>query len=306
MGDSSGLTIILLARRIEGVKRVTLAAVGEKHSLALQAWCSAPLAMQARLAPSQQGRLAHEPSLGTHPSSALSERALSSALSEGLSGPLDLLEAQMPDIQNPTPVYWQSLEAVPGPGSRCGSAGKGRLWMHCSVFRHLTSPAQAFKEAAAGNLMRDDEHQTHAHCHSSVPAAILFDALTSLGRCIVWWISQGISEDADSCSSPEVMEVVDLFWWRLLQPAAFPHLVALYICQELHLSPVTRMRRLICFNFCAGRAAQRREAAAMCPRCSACASARWRATWWSRAARWLCWSLPTPQARSCCASTALR
>ena len=137
VGDQVGLLIIVLACRIEGVKRVTLAAVGEKHSLALQAWCSAPLAMQAWLAPSQQARLAHQPSFGTRPSSALSERALSTALSEGLSGPLDLLEAQVPDIQNPTPAYWQSLEAVPGPGSRCGSAVKGRLWMHCSVLQAL-------------------------------------------------------------------------------------------------------------------------------------------------------------------------
>lgn len=185
MGDSIGLTINVLACRIEGVKRVTLAAVGEKHSLALQAWCSAPLAMQARLAPSQQGRLAHQPSFGTRPSSALSERALSTALSEGLSGPLDLLEAQMPDIQNPTPAYWQSLEAVPGPGPRCGSAVTGCLWMYCSVLQAFDQSCPGGQGGSSRQPYADDEHQTHAHCHSSVPAAILFDALTSLGRCIV-------------------------------------------------------------------------------------------------------------------------
>jgi hypothetical protein len=160
MGDSIAVTISMLACRIEGVKRVTLAAVGEKHSLALQAWCSAPLAMRARLAPSQLARLAHQPSFGTRPSSALSERALSTALSEGLAGPLDLLETQMRDVQNPTPAYWHSLEAVPGPGSRCGSAVTGHRWMHRSSphlwthFSVLQASAQSFQEATAGNTQQ--------------------------------------------------------------------------------------------------------------------------------------------------------
>ena len=32
--------------RVEGVKRVTKVAVGEKHSLALQSWCVAPVGLQ--------------------------------------------------------------------------------------------------------------------------------------------------------------------------------------------------------------------------------------------------------------------
>lgn len=105
----------LLACRIEGVKRVTLAAVGEKHSLALQSWCSAPLSMRARLAPGQ--------ALAGRPGSGLGERALSRALSEGLAGPIDSMEALLatearPQSERDSAAYWQSLEVVPGPGSR--------------------------------------------------------------------------------------------------------------------------------------------------------------------------------------------
>ena len=95
------------------MKRVTLAAVGEKHSLALQSWCSAPVSMRARLAPAQ--------SLSSRPMSGLSDRDSSAAFSEALSGPLDSLEALVAAEGRPhsdSSAYWRSLEAVPGPGSR--------------------------------------------------------------------------------------------------------------------------------------------------------------------------------------------
>ena len=99
---------------MEGVKRVTQAAVGEKHSLALQSWCSAPVGMRARLAPVQ--------ALPSRPCSGLSEaRSLSRTLSEGLAGPLDSAEALLAAERRPqsdSAAYWQSLDGVPGPGSR--------------------------------------------------------------------------------------------------------------------------------------------------------------------------------------------
>ena len=99
--------------RVEGVKRVTAAAVGEKHSLALQSWCSAPMSMRARLAPAQ--------SLSSRPMSGLSDRDSSIVFSEALSGPIDSLEALLAAEARPhsdSSAYWRSLEAVPGPGSR--------------------------------------------------------------------------------------------------------------------------------------------------------------------------------------------
>ena len=99
------------------MKRVTQAAVGEKHSLALQSWCSAPVSMRARLAPAQ--------ALPGRPCSGFSEaRSLSRTLSEGLTGPLDSAEALLAAERGPQSdgaAYWQSLDGVPGPGSR--SAG---------------------------------------------------------------------------------------------------------------------------------------------------------------------------------------
>lgn len=92
---------------------MTLAAVGEKHSLALQSWCSAPVCMRARLAPAQ--------SLSSRPMSGLSDRDSNADLAEALSGPIDSLEALLTAEARPhsdTTAYWRSLEAVPGPGSR--------------------------------------------------------------------------------------------------------------------------------------------------------------------------------------------
>ncbi len=104
---------VSISCRVEGVKRVTLAAVGEKHSLALQSWCSAPISMCARLAPAQ--------SLSSRPMSGLSDRDSSMVFSEALSGPLDSLEGLLAAEARPrtdSSAYWRSLEAVPGPGSR--------------------------------------------------------------------------------------------------------------------------------------------------------------------------------------------
>ena len=93
---------------------MTQAAVGEKHSLALQSWCSAPGSMRARLAPAQ--------ALASRPCSGLSEaRSLSRTLSEGLAGPLESAEALLVAERRPqsdSAAYWQSLDGVPGPGSR--------------------------------------------------------------------------------------------------------------------------------------------------------------------------------------------
>ena len=95
---------------------MTHAAVGEKHSLALQSWCAAPLALRMRSASS--GAL----------SSALSghmDRAASAAESVGLAGPWeeeeglrDQRSSALEDAE--TSAYWRSLEALQGPSSRCG------------------------------------------------------------------------------------------------------------------------------------------------------------------------------------------
>ncbi len=99
---------------MEGVKRVTHAAVGEKHSLALQSWCATPLALRMRSASS--GAL----------SSALSghmDRAASAAESVGLAGPWEEEEvtreqrsSALEDAEKS--AYWRSLEALQGPSSR--------------------------------------------------------------------------------------------------------------------------------------------------------------------------------------------
>ena len=47
--------------RVEGLKRVTNVAVGEKHSLALQSWCEAPSFQSATFPPAGQG-LVSQPS----------------------------------------------------------------------------------------------------------------------------------------------------------------------------------------------------------------------------------------------------
>ncbi|EIE21610.1 RCC1/BLIP-II [Coccomyxa subellipsoidea C-169] len=111
--------------RVEGVKRVTHAAVGEKHSLALQSWCATPLALRMRSAPS--GAL----------SSALSgllDRAASAVDSEGLPGPLE------------------EMELAGGPAS---------LQRLCerTVARHMVEPRSAlallqFADAAGAELLR--------------------------------------------------------------------------------------------------------------------------------------------------------
>lgn len=99
---------------MEGVKRVTHAAVGEKHSLALQSWCATPLALRMRSASS--GAL----------SSALSghmDRAASAAESVGLAGPWEeeegLREQRSSALEDAEKsAYWRSLEALQGPSSR--------------------------------------------------------------------------------------------------------------------------------------------------------------------------------------------
>lgn len=99
------------------MKRVTLAAVGEKHSLALQSWCSAPISMRQRLAP------AH--AFSSRPMSGLSDSNMSRAFSEAFSGPNNSMEALIAaeaQPQSDSSAYWQSLEAVPGPGSRYAAA----------------------------------------------------------------------------------------------------------------------------------------------------------------------------------------
>ena len=111
---------------------MTQAAVGEKHSLALQSWCSAPASMRARLAPAQ--------ALASRPCSGLSEvRSLSQTLSEGLSsGPLDSMDALLAAERGPGSegaAYWQSLDGVPGPGSRSART-KDRKKEHFTIAMH--------------------------------------------------------------------------------------------------------------------------------------------------------------------------
>lgn len=96
---------------------MTHAAVGEKHSLALQSWCATPLALRMRSAASSAG-------LATA-SNAQLDRAASAAESEGLAGPL--WEEDEPTAEQhskaaedaETTAYWRSLEAVQGPYCRC-------------------------------------------------------------------------------------------------------------------------------------------------------------------------------------------
>ena len=96
---------------------MTHAAVGEKHSLALQSWCATPLALRMRSAPS--GAL----------SSALSgllDRAASAVDSEGLPGPLEEMELVSEQIAHAaedaeTAAYWRSLEVLQSPSSRWAS-----------------------------------------------------------------------------------------------------------------------------------------------------------------------------------------
>lgn len=104
--------------RVEGVKRVTHAAVGEKHSLALQSWCATPLSMRLRSASS--GALSSA-------ASGLLDRAASAAVSEGLAGPMEeyelAREQQMHAAEDAEAAsYWHSLESLQGPASRWASS----------------------------------------------------------------------------------------------------------------------------------------------------------------------------------------
>ncbi|CAL8469414.1 g8955 [Coccomyxa elongata] len=152
----------ILPARVEGVKRVTHAAVGEKHSLALQSWCATPLALRMRSASS--GAL----------STALSghmDRAASAAESVGLAGPWEeeevMREQRSSGLEDAEKsAYWRSLEALQGPSSRPASAGRQlggivSLQRLCerTVARHMVEPRSAlallqFADAAGAELLR--------------------------------------------------------------------------------------------------------------------------------------------------------
>ncbi|KAK9908199.1 hypothetical protein WJX75_004163 [Coccomyxa subellipsoidea] len=152
----------ILPTRVEGVKRVTHAAVGEKHSLALQSWCATPLSMRLRSASS--GALSSA-------ASGLLDRAASAAVLEGLAGPMEeyelAREQQMHAAEDAEAAsYWHSLESLQGPASRPGSArrqagGPASLQRLCerTVARHMVEPRSAlallqFADAAGAELLR--------------------------------------------------------------------------------------------------------------------------------------------------------
>lgn len=146
---------------------MTQVAVGEKHSLALQAWCTAPLSLRSKLASS--------PSLA----SALSlniDRAASAAVSEGPTGVpeedvmLFLSRAHIEagrQADAAAAAYWRSLEAIQANAARPGSAGRDgpkgapSLQQLCerTVARHMVEPRSTlalleFADAAGAELLR--------------------------------------------------------------------------------------------------------------------------------------------------------
>lgn len=117
-----------MARRVEGLKRAMGVAVGEKHSLALQRWCAAPLPLRAALAAPAEEAAAHVPG------GCLERRAsLASTLDED-DGACSSGGAGREADDNA--AYWGSLEALQAaPPARC--AGPCIVGAPACVQRHM-------------------------------------------------------------------------------------------------------------------------------------------------------------------------
>ncbi|KAK9811637.1 hypothetical protein WJX72_007451 [[Myrmecia] bisecta] len=153
--------------RLESLKRITRVAVGEKHSLALQSWCSAPLPLD----PVSPAGAAFAPDAETSPREEAEEAAWTAA-ADDVAG-TRLSGAPRPSLGLAT--YWQDLDGIIL--EFADAAGAEMLRQHCmavalSNLDAVLLEARGVLEQLPPHVLADLERLQKAHfVVSAVPSA---------------------------------------------------------------------------------------------------------------------------------------